>query len=729
MKITLKVFKSENLLFGQVFDNGVYRVGRSEFSNLVINDESLPRTALEIRITDVSVYVTNLASPGHLVINGRKQETGELKEGSVLEISGYKIAVVFGAEAEAQQEQVPEQSPVAAEAAQNNVLLPDHKGFEDNPFFSENLMPDSPDKKSEKSPLDSPVEPVSENAAQRGDKNVFDFPVQQAAESPVENPLSSGNLALKDKTDTVGKPLVAKIVMIEGPRAGEEIPLQSFELSFGRSSKADVVIADTKLSRVHAKIIRFGTGYRVIDLNSHNGTRVNGVRILEHPLSSYDVIELGDTKIKFLIHDLILNEKGSSSQLALMNSPQKDPTKSLFLEDRERQEISLLRSEMEQPLEGLPPSHEAIEEEATKNRSPLKIILVVIIAVALSIWVMSNKEEIKRKAKPETSVESKTTIPEKAVVLPKIPTGFTELSEDMQRRIEGYYSTAVNTFQKIDLTITELERSREELKRIHQSIPYYKNSRELLDQLDKRYRTKLDQIALEKAKKDAVEDLNLYLEDGVEHLKQGDFELASEAFTLALNLDPRNSVAIRGYRAAELKVRDLENLPAERDPEEEKRLQVKELYEKALQELNNRAYQEAIDLAEKMRKINLKSDQTYLNEAKQIIDRARMAQKEEFEPFLIQAKEKFSEGDYNAARDLCEEMLKRDPAYEDAKELLQKSKKQLNRLAKEAYTHGYILESIGQIEQAKQYWNRAKNYVREGDEYFDKVNKKLEQYQ
>lgn len=354
MKITLKVFKSENLLFGQVFDNGVYRVGRSEFSNLVINDESLARTALEIRITDVSVYVTNLASPGHLVINGRKQETGELKEGSVLEISGYKIAVVFGAEAEAQQEQVPEQSPVAAEAAQNNVLLPDHKGFEDNPFFSENLMPDSPDKKSEKSPLDSPVEPVSENAAQSGDKNVFDFPVQQAAESPVENPISSGNLALKDKTDTVGKPLVAKIVMIEGPRAGEEIPLQSFELSFGRSSKADVVIADTKLSRVHAKIIRFGTGYRVIDLNSHNGTRVNGVRILEHPLSSYDVIELGDTKIKFLIHDLILNEKGSSSQLALMNSPQKDPTKSLFLEDRERQEISLLNLRWNNPSKVFP---------------------------------------------------------------------------------------------------------------------------------------------------------------------------------------------------------------------------------------------------------------------------------------------------------------------------------------------------------------------------------------
>ena len=106
-----------------------------------------------------------------------------------------------------------------------------------------------------------------------------------------------------------------------------------------------------------------------------------------------------------------------------------------------------------------------------------------------------------------------------------------------------------------------------------------------------------------------------------------------------------------------------------------------------------------------------------------------MLQKEEFEPFLIQAKEKYAEGDYNASRDLCEEMVRRDGAYEEAKECVLKAKKQLNRLAKEAYTHGYILESMNRIEEAKQYWNRAKNYVRSGDEYFDKVNKKLDYYQ
>jgi tetratricopeptide (TPR) repeat protein len=176
-------------------------------------------------------------------------------------------------------------------------------------------------------------------------------------------------------------------------------------------------------------------------------------------------------------------------------------------------------------------------------------------------------------------------------------------------------------------------------------------------------------------------------------------------------------------------MRDMDKVPPERDPEKEKAKLVADLFQKAVAAFSTKSYQEAIDTAEKIRAIELKNDTQYLNEAKQIIDRARMLQKDEFEPFLIQAKEKFAEGDYNASRDLCEEMIKRDAAYDEAKQCLGTAKQQLNRLAREAYTRGYILESMNRIEEAKQYWNRAKNYVRAGDEYFDKVNKKLEYYQ
>lgn len=735
MKITVKIFKNENLVLAKVFDKGSFRVGKSEFCDLVLNEEQVSRSALEVRVTDNAVYFTNMGAGGKLKVDGRKQETGELRDGSIVELGGFKLAFIFGEEVvetdRAQQEVVsinPEQD--GAPAGDNPPVEQEHGGNNDifNDQFIGNINGNNPQE----------VEEPKASSSEEGipDENVLDFPdSNEPLAQPVATVVSSGNLALKEKTETFGKPLVAKVIITDGPRQGEEIPLQSFELSFGRSSKADVVINDHKLSRVHAKIIRFGNGYRIIDLNSHNGTRVNGVRILEHPLSSYDVIEFGQTKIKFLIHDIVLNETGQSGTLVPVQVAGREITKSLHLNEAERQEISMLRKDSGGPPD-LPEQQEeeffAEPEPVTQKRSPLKIVLVVILAVGIGLLVVSQSNTPAPEPKLEPKVETPKALDEprdKAGILPKIPKDFYDLSEEMQRRIEGSYNSASSVSQRIDVSKEELEKAKEDLARIHQSLPYYKNSRELLEQLDKRYRDKLAQMAAERAKDEETQDLKIYLEDGIEYLKQGEFDRALESFRLALNLDPRNPVAIKGLKAAEAKVRDLESVPPERDPEEDKIKQVKELYSKAVEALNNRAYEEAIQLAESIRKIYIKSDQTYLNEAKQIIDRAKIAQKEEFEPFLIQAKEKFSEGDYNAARDLCEEMLKKDSAYEDAKELLAKSKKQLNRLAKEAYTHGYILESIGQLEQAKQYWNRAKNYVRQGDEYFEKVNKKLDQYQ
>ena len=730
MKITIKVFENENLIFTKVLEKGVFRVGKSEFSDIVLNDQKMSRSAVEFRVTESSVYVTNMGSAGKLKINGKRQETGELKEGSYVEVGKFKLAVLLGEQENQQSPSKVAPAMAESEAPADNLLIGQSENSPNDQGFLEQGIPGMNQDFGQQEEERSPVQPEPEENRDKGQENVLEFQAAPKNDFASANSSSEGNLALKEKTETVGKPLVAKILITEGPRKGEEISLQAYELSFGRSAKADVVINDEKLSRIHAKIIRFGTGYRIIDLNSHNGTRVNGVRILEHPLSSYDIIEFGDTKIKFLIHDLILNEQGSSASLVPAPLSTKDSTKSLYMDEAERQEISRLRKDYEgQPPEGDDLGSDSLTEPEPKKRSPLKMLLVVVLAVILGLWAMSLSSEKQPNKKTESQVAVAPKEAEKTTVLPKIPKDFYELSEEMQRRIEGYYNSSVSAMQRTDLSLEELEKTRDDLRRIHQSLSYYKNSRELLEQVDKRYRDKMSQMAAEKAKKDEMQDLNIYLEDGLEYLKQGDFDRAAESFQLALNLEPRNIIAIKGLKAAELKVRSIENLPTDRDPEEDKKVTIKELYEKAILALNNRAYQEAIDLAEKIRKINLKSDQTYLNEAKQIIDRAKIAQKEEFEPFLVQAKEKFSEGDYNASRDLCEEMLKRDPAYEEAKELLAKSKKQLNRLAKEAYTHGYILESIGQIEQAKQYWNRAKNYVRQGDDYFDKVNKKLDQYQ
>ena len=124
--------------------------------------------------------------------------------------------------------------------------------------------------------------------------------------------MSSGREGTQFKSDTQvdAQQIVAKLMITEGPRAGEEIPVQSYEISLGRSKKADIYLDDEKLSRIHAKIARVGMGYRLIDLNSRHGTYVNGMRVLEHPLTSFDEIQIGKTKIKFLISNLMSSDMG-----------------------------------------------------------------------------------------------------------------------------------------------------------------------------------------------------------------------------------------------------------------------------------------------------------------------------------------------------------------------------------------------------------------------------------
>ncbi len=68
-------------------------------------------------------------------------------------------------------------------------------------------------------------------------------------------------------------------------------------LSIGRAGDNDLVLADSRVSRHHARLIgRRGT-LVYSDLGSTNGSRVNGVSVAELVLGAGDRIELGDTVI------------------------------------------------------------------------------------------------------------------------------------------------------------------------------------------------------------------------------------------------------------------------------------------------------------------------------------------------------------------------------------------------------------------------------------------------
>jgi Domain of unknown function (DUF1707)/FHA domain len=83
------------------------------------------------------------------------------------------------------------------------------------------------------------------------------------------------------------------------------IPLQPPEMRegesrvLGRNPSCDYTIADATVSGRHAELARTRDGWRIRDLGSRNGTRVNGWLVREQALQPGDAIELGATLFVF----------------------------------------------------------------------------------------------------------------------------------------------------------------------------------------------------------------------------------------------------------------------------------------------------------------------------------------------------------------------------------------------------------------------------------------------
>lgn len=83
----------------------------------------------------------------------------------------------------------------------------------------------------------------------------------------------------------------------------KEVQITKDKTTLGRRPYNDIVIDNLAVSGEHAVLQMVGADVFIEDLNSTNGTYINGKAIKKQLLANNDIVEVGKYKIKFLLED------------------------------------------------------------------------------------------------------------------------------------------------------------------------------------------------------------------------------------------------------------------------------------------------------------------------------------------------------------------------------------------------------------------------------------------
>lgn len=130
-----------------------------------------------------------------------------------------------------------------------------------------------------------PDEPLSALADPSGDAAAPESPGEE--EEPSESPVEREEVS-------VGFP---NMVIVTGPSSGKKIPLLPMTMSIGREHDNNIELKDPEVGRYHARILYDRGRFLLEDLDSSNGTWLNGEKIKEATLKNGDRIKIGETEM------------------------------------------------------------------------------------------------------------------------------------------------------------------------------------------------------------------------------------------------------------------------------------------------------------------------------------------------------------------------------------------------------------------------------------------------
>ena len=704
-------------------------VGRDAECQIRLPDRSISRRHALIRKSGDAFELEKKSPFAPLKLNGVDCEHAILAEGDRVQLGPYSLEVIFesvGATSPAgiahQRSGIePVERPLIAETQVQDVV------FESSVILDAKNLAES--------------EPDPEGAAELevgSDSN----PSPELDQVGIEVSASSFDSVSDDRTKFVPSGQVTAILVFKSGDANhEELKIEKDEISIGRSLNCDVVLSDKKASRKNTIIRRSGIHYTIQDLDSSNGTFLNGKAIKDAELTSGDQIQVGDSAFQFKIinHEYESQESNfpqipseeqeevpqisgefQPDQVFQLNSSEPSP------ENAQQGSVSPGNQENVVDLGGVVGLNAQASKKVTLEQRfrglPRRTQIMVLIAAGLFLWwFMDDSDDKPQKKSPAPQANVAKLKPSGVPV----DLGFERLPLEQRNFIESQHTVAFDYYKNRDF-----DKALFEIEKIFNLVSDYKDSREI-ERYAKEGKRKLQAIDEEKRKKEEEQQLKIRISTLVDETKKKmdlkQYDEARELFTQILAIDPDNG-SVAGWR------KDLDDLEEQRKVKlqlEQVRKEINaeglRVYRQGIVELNDKKYWASIRTLGKIKEIGV-SDQKIIQQAKGKIQEIHKLIQRLRDPIFAEAKSAENAGDFAKAFHLFNDTTRIDPRFRAGFEGMSRVRGILHDRAKITYTEAVIAESYSDFESAENLFKKCQEIAPADDIYHERSTRKLAKF-
>lgn len=713
-------------------------VGRSEDCHVVIDDPLISRHHFVIKNENGLWFCEKLSQLGPVSINGLSTGKIPFQEGAEIKFGSYSLIV---SEVPSLSGRAPAQ-PVYVQPEQPSYQQPQAQvasvaNIEDElDQLSDEALPVSDLDSTEVLGGDTAQEGVEELTGEAIEEAPADFGAEEgegfsepggfAEEGQSEDSLvpaesfEGGELASFDNEEGGGgsesdestrffKAFVNYQLVLFGDHAPyDRYLIDTPEIYIGRDpKKCQIVLDDPEVSTVHAVLRKNNIDITLEDLNSSNGTILNGERINKAQLSTGDEFVIGSTSFSLETQSDLL--EAESDRLMPVESGQ-------MIETEEIEEEIVTADEDGVDFSSEAPPEKSIFKRFKKDPAFRKKVIMGAVAGAIIMLLIPSEEEAPQ---PKKAPETKTETVDKNAK-PKL-----QLSKELEQKRNMSYELGVSFFEqnKYFEALKEFQSVIEidpEYKKVQTYFEQTKEGLKRLEELETQKRAEEERLKTKKI----IEELLVKAREAV---KDKNVQVAESYFSQIAEKDPENIEVQQLKMELEAWQKEQERIALEKAAKEAARkAMVDALSPGKTYYLKKEWYKSILKLEEFLRRKG--TDEDLVKEGSDMLSDAKNQLASDLGPLVGKARSLKEGQDLKTAYEVYLEILKIEPTNSEALNEVDEIKSQLETRSKRIYREAIIAESLSLFNDAKEKFQEVQQISPSDSEYYKKANEKLKNY-